>query len=67
LDYVFNFNDDFDMNRAIIYCRKSTDDEKNQQQSLDIQLEWTSHFIENNKNVRVIDTIVEAKSAFKIE
>jgi DNA invertase Pin-like site-specific DNA recombinase len=53
--------------RTIIYCRKSTDDEKNQQQSLDIQLEWINHFVENNKDVKVIDTIIEAKSAFKIE
>lgn len=55
------------MQKAIIYCRKSTDNQKDQQQSLDIQLDWATNFCENNKDIQVVETIIEAKSAFKIE
>ncbi len=53
--------------RAIIYARKSTDNDKDQQQSLDIQLDWATKFVESRSDVSVVETILEAKSAFKID
>jgi len=53
--------------RVIIYARKSTDDWVNQQQSLDIQLDWATKFVESRSDITVVETIIEAKSAFKIE
>lgn len=50
--------------KAVIYCRKSTDNTRDQAQSLDIQLEWAENYIEQN-NISVVETIVESKSAFK--
>lgn len=48
--------------KAIIYCRKSTDDKDKQQQSLWTQLEWCENYATNN-NVEIIDTIVVSESA----
>ena len=48
--------------RAIIYCRKSTDRDDMQVQSIDTQLNWCIDYC-NEKNFEVIETILEAKSA----
>jgi len=48
--------------RTIIYCRKSTDRDDMQVQSIDTQLNWCIDYC-NEKNFEVIETILEAKSA----
>ena len=51
--------------RAIVYCRKSTDREDMQMQSLDIQLQWALKYCKSNK-MTIAETILESKSASKI-
>ena len=51
--------------RAIVYCRKSTDREDMQMQSLDIQLQWALEYCKSNK-MTIAETILESKSASKI-
>lgn len=48
--------------RAIIYCRKSTDRDDMQVQSLDTQLQWCLDYCKEY-NFNIVETILEAKSA----
>jgi len=48
--------------KAIIYCRKSTDRDDMQVQSIDTQLNWCIDYCKEQK-FEVIETILEAKSA----
>ncbi len=48
--------------RAIIYCRKSTDRDDMQVQSLDTQLKWCLDYA-NECKFNIVETVVEAKSA----
>jgi DNA invertase Pin-like site-specific DNA recombinase len=48
--------------RAIIYCRKSTDRDDMQVQSLDTQLNWCLDYCKEYK-FNLVETILEAKSA----
>ena len=48
--------------KAVIYCRKSTDQEDKQIQSLEAQLIWTREYC-NNNNLEIIEIIQESKSA----
>ncbi len=51
-------------NRAIIYCRKSTDRDDKQQNSLESQMNACMRTIETN-NFVVVDTLIESASAKK--
>ena len=51
-------------NRVIIYCRKSTDRDDKQQNSLESQLSACTRTIETN-NFTLVDTFVESASAKK--
>lgn len=48
--------------RTIIYCRKSTDREDKQQNSLESQINACTRTIEN-QGLSLIDTLVESRSA----
>ena len=48
--------------RAVIYCRKSTDRDDMQVQSLDTQLKWCLDYT-NEYKFNIVETVVEAKSA----
>lgn len=48
--------------RAIIYCRKSTDRDDMQVQSIDTQLNWCLDYCKE-QNFTIVETILEAKSA----
>ena len=48
--------------RTIIYCRKSTDRDDMQMQSLDTQLSWCLEYC-NEQKFTIVETILEAKSA----
>ena len=51
--------------RAVVYCRKSTDRDDMQIQSLDIQLNWALDYCEQ-KWMTIVETILESKSASKV-
>ena len=51
--------------KAIIYSRKSTNEDWKQEQSIETQLNWCENYCEEN-NIEVIDTIVELQSASKL-
>ncbi len=48
--------------RAVIYCRKSTDRDDKQQNSLDSQLDACNRTV-SEKNLEVVETILESASA----
>lgn len=48
--------------KAIIYCRKSTESEEKQVQSIDAQLDWCRDYAKR-MNFEVIEEIIEEKSA----
>ena len=52
------------MNRAIIYCRKSTDRDDKQQNSLESQITACMQTIETN-NFTLVETFIESASAKK--
>jgi DNA invertase Pin-like site-specific DNA recombinase len=48
--------------KVVIYCRKSTDRDDMQVQSIDTQLSWCLDYCKLNKYT-IVETILEAKSA----
>ncbi len=52
------------MNKAIIYCRKSTDREEKQQNSIESQMNACMRTIENN-HLTLVDSFIESASAKK--
>ena len=48
--------------RTVVYCRKSTDRDDMQMQSLDTQLNWCLEYCKDQK-LNIVETILESKSA----